>query len=204
MAEIYSYQIVPDNISTEEQAAKGKRYRLYRDGDNGQQIQMTKFEDQDEMLEAMARPEYQNDGVYRSTVQDLIAASVGVQGVDPSLPQSVNRGEVDFVEASRKEALRAHAAEMHKKLGSSDPREKWEAIQFVMNPDNAEAVRAATEVYGAPQGQATNDMFRPGATAHREQLQAGSVSEPKPVKVSTPLSPEHADLINTLSQKSTQ
>ncbi len=201
MAEIYRHQIVPANISTEEEAAKGKRYRLYRDED-GKQVQVTRFDDQEEMLEAMSRPEYQNDGVYRATVQDLITASVGVEGVDPSLSQSFNRGEVDFIEASRKEALRAHAAAMHEKLGSSDPRVKWEAIEWMMK--NPEAVHLASDVYGAPQGEATNNMFRPGPTAHREQLESGSVSEPNHAKVSAPLSSEHADLINTLSQKHSQ
>jgi len=195
MAELFKFQVIPDNISSEEQAAKGKRYKLFDEVD-GKQVLKTKFDDQDEMLDAMSRAEYQTDGIYRATVQDLIKNSVGVSGVDPAERiQMPGRVEVDIVEQTRKEALRQIAAENRDAMAGSDRVKAYEAMKRYMALTPEERQEAESSIFTEHPLQ---DAIGRGPLAHREQLESGSV------KVSTPLSPEHADLINTLSQKNSQ
>ena len=194
MGNFYSFQMNDAQTSTEREATAGRRYPIFWTDANGNERRLSKIESPEQLHTLMQTEEYANDAVMRASVQDLLANSKGVPGVWSNEPEA-NKGQVNYLEAARKEALRESAARMHKKLGSSDPVEKWEALKWISDPANQEAVSQAEEVYGAPASHAINQELMANKGFNRIQHTSGSVT------VTPGLSEEHQALVAELSAK---
>lgn len=132
--------------------AGDRRYKITRNDENGKPVQLTKFEDREEQVEAMmvrdedGRFTYDTDPVYRETVNDLSAASTFNE---PTLSRlSPIPDDQTFLAGLKRDALIQRRNELVEKAGGNDAVAKLELAEALMSPEFREAaleLEAATE-----------------------------------------------------------
>lgn len=131
-----------------------KRYKLTRKDEHGNPVQLTKFADREEQVEAMmvldeeGRCAYDHDPVYRETVNDITANSVFTE------PTLARRNPIptneEFLAALKVDALRQRRAELTEQAGGSDAIAKYNAALSLTDPANYEDAMAMQEATEQP------------------------------------------------------